>query len=270
MLHAPLTMMPLSAAQLVLPPPPAHAPLLPSTPPAAAPPGHLRPPLLPPAPTSDARISPVMALCASPTNSGGANSCDMTTFNSQSAPVTPRSVGFPIRAAPAPPPSPRPHFRERDLAETLAMPPPSGLWHASLPSVGSVHHGTGRCKPCGWFWKASGCANGRECCHCHLCPESEVRTRRKAKLALIQRRMLNCAERVDMEEYMCAKDHHQNYTSTTQEVPLPTILGHLNGQRLAEPTSRKNITDLIVSETGGADPAYTKMPESLLVQSGAK
>eukprot|EP00930_Biecheleria_cincta_P079065 TRINITY_DN66738_c0_g1_i1.p1 TRINITY_DN66738_c0_g1~~TRINITY_DN66738_c0_g1_i1.p1 ORF type:complete len:363 (-),score=65.11 TRINITY_DN66738_c0_g1_i1:185-1273(-) len=48
-------------------------------------------------------------------------------------------------------------------------------------SLGSCLHGTGRCKPCSWFWKRQGCGNGFECTHCHLCPEDELKNRKKAK-----------------------------------------------------------------------------------------
>lgn len=50
-----------------------------------------------------------------------------------------------------------------------------------LSSIGSADHGTGACKPCVWFWKPGGCSNGIRCKHCHLCPESEIRRRRKSK-----------------------------------------------------------------------------------------
>lgn len=50
-----------------------------------------------------------------------------------------------------------------------------------LPSVGSAAHGTGECRPCAWFWKEGGCKNGQECRHCHLCPEGEIRQRKKLK-----------------------------------------------------------------------------------------
>merc|ERR1712083_532259 len=47
------------------------------------------------------------------------------------------------------------------------------------PSLGSrLHDGSGRCRPCGFFWTAQGCARGAECGHCHLCPKGE-RERRK-------------------------------------------------------------------------------------------
>eukprot|EP00435_Cladocopium_sp_Y103_P012170 s424_g3.t1 len=50
-----------------------------------------------------------------------------------------------------------------------------------LPSVGSVMHELGNCKPCAWFWKQQGCKNGRECLHCHLCSSTEVRHRKKQR-----------------------------------------------------------------------------------------
>jgi hypothetical protein len=50
-------------------------------------------------------------------------------------------------------------------------------------SRGACLHIAGMCKPCGWFWKPQGCANGQDCCHCHLCPSTAFKTRRKAKRA---------------------------------------------------------------------------------------
>jgi len=47
-------------------------------------------------------------------------------------------------------------------------------------SVGAANHGTD-CKPCAWFWKSAGCSNGRECLHCHACPQGELKARRKIK-----------------------------------------------------------------------------------------
>jgi len=55
-----------------------------------------------------------------------------------------------------------------------------------LPSLGSSLHGTGRCRPCAWFWKPQGCANGHECFHCHFCPAGEIRDRKKVKLAMMR------------------------------------------------------------------------------------
>mmetsp|Transcript_54734 Transcript_54734/g.127731 ORF Transcript_54734/g.127731 Transcript_54734/m.127731 type:complete len:613 (-) Transcript_54734:158-1996(-) len=68
-------------------------------------------------------------------------------------------------------------------ADTLpTFQPPPGLAPAStVPSVGSAEHGTGRCRPCAWLWRPGGCENGAECRHCHLCPEGEIKARRKVK-----------------------------------------------------------------------------------------
>jgi len=52
-----------------------------------------------------------------------------------------------------------------------------------LASIGSALHGTGMCCPCAWFWKPQGCGNGMDCCYCHLCPEGEIKARRKMKNA---------------------------------------------------------------------------------------
>mmetsp|Transcript_19001 Transcript_19001/g.53581 ORF Transcript_19001/g.53581 Transcript_19001/m.53581 type:complete len:291 (-) Transcript_19001:204-1076(-) len=56
----------------------------------------------------------------------------------------------------------------------------------NLPSRGSALHGTGKCRPCAWFWKAQGCQNAQECGYCHLCPEGELRSRKKSKVAAMR------------------------------------------------------------------------------------
>eukprot|EP00438_Fugacium_kawagutii_P008870 Skav200652 [mRNA] locus=scaffold2539:141299:142990:+ [translate_table: standard] len=55
-----------------------------------------------------------------------------------------------------------------------------------VPSVGSALHESGKCKPCAWFHKPAGCSNGDSCAHCHLCPEDEIRNRKKAKEAALR------------------------------------------------------------------------------------
>lgn len=56
----------------------------------------------------------------------------------------------------------------------------------ALPSIGAALHGMGSCKPCAWHWKPGGCRNGRECFHCHLCPEGELKARRRAKASTMR------------------------------------------------------------------------------------
>jgi hypothetical protein len=50
------------------------------------------------------------------------------------------------------------------------------------PSVGSVGHFSGQCKPCVHFHK-KGCRNGTECTFCHLCDAGEVKRRQSKKCA---------------------------------------------------------------------------------------
>jgi hypothetical protein len=57
----------------------------------------------------------------------------------------------------------------------------SGTSSGQLPSLGSSLHGTGTCRPCAWFHKAGGCLNAQSCAHCHLCPEGELKNRKRAK-----------------------------------------------------------------------------------------
>lgn len=51
------------------------------------------------------------------------------------------------------------------------------------PSLGSSEHGTGICTPCAWFHKPDGCLNAKDCRYCHLCPEGELKKRKKQKVA---------------------------------------------------------------------------------------
>lgn len=76
-------------------------------------------------------------------------------------------------------------------ATTVTAPVVSGLASAA-PSKGSQLHGQitedgqPACQPCAWFHKASGCQNGANCTRCHLCPEGELKLRKKQKLARLR------------------------------------------------------------------------------------
>jgi len=63
-----------------------------------------------------------------------------------------------------------------------------------LPSRGSTWHATGKCRPCAWFWKPKGCQGYSECRYCHLCPEGELKARKKAKVAAMRMGALAPAE----------------------------------------------------------------------------
>lgn len=65
--------------------------------------------------------------------------------------------------------------------------------NTNLPSKGSWLHGTGRCSPCAWFWKARGCNSSFDCTYCHLCPEGELKNRKKAKVQAIRMGVLEPA-----------------------------------------------------------------------------
>eukprot|EP00418_Pyrodinium_bahamense_P006004 CAMPEP_0179021882 /NCGR_PEP_ID=MMETSP0796-20121207/6120_1 /TAXON_ID=73915 /ORGANISM="Pyrodinium bahamense, Strain pbaha01" /LENGTH=437 /DNA_ID=CAMNT_0020717729 /DNA_START=5 /DNA_END=1319 /DNA_ORIENTATION=- len=68
-------------------------------------------------------------------------------------------------------------------SETPRQFPPGLKPPPGIPNHGSALHGTGTCRPCAWFWKFPGCQKGQECGHCHLCPDGEIKVRKKAKQA---------------------------------------------------------------------------------------
>merc|ERR550525_2078973 len=73
------------------------------------------------------------------------------------------------------------------LAEdSLRLAPADRSQGSVFPSRGAALHGSGLCQPCAWFWKPGGCLNGVDCRRCHLCPEGELKRRRKAKDAAIR------------------------------------------------------------------------------------
>eukprot|EP00746_Dinoflagellata_sp_MGD_P116215 gnl/MRDRNA2_/MRDRNA2_52109_c0_seq1.p1 gnl/MRDRNA2_/MRDRNA2_52109_c0~~gnl/MRDRNA2_/MRDRNA2_52109_c0_seq1.p1 ORF type:complete len:138 (+),score=13.94 gnl/MRDRNA2_/MRDRNA2_52109_c0_seq1:2-415(+) len=46
-------------------------------------------------------------------------------------------------------------------------------------SIGSLDHGTGRCKPCGFMNRSTNrCQSGAACLFCHMCPPRERQTRK--------------------------------------------------------------------------------------------
>lgn len=205
----------------VLPPPPGAAPtlvlqqVLPPPPVEAAPKLlGLQNLVLPPPPTSDATDALPSAVLSVP---------------SASAPVTPRdsylhsTPNSPAGLLPPlpPPPSPMSTMLPGSMPPSPIGPPPGLCLEAPcLPSIGSIEHGTGRCKPCGWFWKAGGCANGRECCHCHLCPEGEIRARRKTKLALIR-----SVKGGDNKALAMAVADESGSSEAVKDTQLPNLLG---------------------------------------------
>jgi len=70
-------------------------------------------------------------------------------------------------------------------AEHKSPPRQVPCWHLQSQtwmSHGASLHGTGKCKPCAWFWKPQGCHHADMCNYCHLCPEGELKRRKKEKV----------------------------------------------------------------------------------------
>lgn len=90
-------------------------------------------------------------------------------------------------ASPQPPGLERSITAPADSGLSAWLVPPPGLPDpVGTPSRGSSLHSTGTCKPCAWFWKPKGCQNGKDCLHCHLCPDGEIKARKKSKLAMMR------------------------------------------------------------------------------------
>lgn len=82
-----------------------------------------------------------------------------------------------------------------DTPVVTVVPPPTApfqfpaevqLGSVQLPTVGSLGHYDGSCKPCAFFWKEAGCSNGTACSFCHLCDSMEKKRRQKDKKVAIK------------------------------------------------------------------------------------
>merc|ERR1712232_238478 len=76
-----------------------------------------------------------------------------------------------------------------DAPVVTVVPPPAApfqfpaevqLGSVQLPTVGSLGHYDGSCKPCAFFWKEAGCSNGTACSFCHLCDSMEKKGRHQS------------------------------------------------------------------------------------------
>lgn len=72
------------------------------------------------------------------------------------------------------------------LSEAGHLFPPGLSPVPGTPSRGSAEHALGSCRPCAWVWKAGGCQSGHLCSYCHLCPEGELKSRKKSKLVFLR------------------------------------------------------------------------------------
>jgi len=82
------------------------------------------------------------------------------------------------RVVPPPPPQ-APQLR---IAESW---PETRLGTPEVPTVGSLGHYLGTCKPCAFLF-TKGCGSGVDCTFCHLCPPGEKKRRQKIKHAAVK------------------------------------------------------------------------------------
>eukprot|EP00747_Dinoflagellata_sp_TGD_P088908 gnl/TRDRNA2_/TRDRNA2_164156_c2_seq13.p1 gnl/TRDRNA2_/TRDRNA2_164156_c2~~gnl/TRDRNA2_/TRDRNA2_164156_c2_seq13.p1 ORF type:complete len:250 (-),score=51.21 gnl/TRDRNA2_/TRDRNA2_164156_c2_seq13:106-786(-) len=129
--------------------------------------------------------------------------------------------------------------------ECMSMDPmmvPPGL--GSLPSYGSMLHGTGQCRPCAWFWKAQGCQNGQECGHCHICPDGEIKARKRVKVAV----MRMTAGMIGPQPYGAQEDQQEAEEPDSEEVVGSS--GEDSNASTQEPKSNEPLPEpLKLSET---------------------
>merc|ERR1719410_68361 len=101
-------------------------------------------------------------------------------------------------------------------APMAAAAPPEAAWpcpppvepapgsDGGLPSLGSMKHATGQCRPCAFF-RTKGCANGLTCKFCHSCEAGERKKRAKAKREAQQLRQQRKRDR--RLQNGCGDDH---------------------------------------------------------------
>jgi len=75
-------------------------------------------------------------------------------------------------------------FEERAMWEAESNDLPQET--AAIAESEVDQHAAGLCRPCAWYWRATGCQNGSACSYCHLCPEGELKSRKKNKIAAMK------------------------------------------------------------------------------------
>jgi hypothetical protein len=129
------------------------------------------------------------------TTCGGSEEQDVATSGSEEATqATPQDVCQTQLLTPPGlvPASSPPLLTPPALPPPLLPLPPELPAAVSLPadkgslSKGSMQHNTGMCRPCAWFWKPMGCESQENCEYCHLCPEGELKVRKKSKLVMMR------------------------------------------------------------------------------------
>jgi len=85
-------------------------------------------------------------------------------------------AGLPMRVLPS---------MASECATSSSSPPPGLSEKSDLNwgSGGSTLHDSGACSPCAWFWKPTSCSKGADCARCHICPDGELKRRKKNRVA---------------------------------------------------------------------------------------
>lgn len=73
------------------------------------------------------------------------------------------------------------HEQESSPGKVIVKGPDRISW-----SEGAKLHEIGRCSPCAWNWRASGCCNGDACEFCHMCDRTALKAKRKHRIACIK------------------------------------------------------------------------------------
>jgi len=97
-------------------------------------------------------------------------------------PIVAWPLVLPLARPQFPPPLARPQLPpQKVLLELSRVLEVVNAGSVELPSVGSVDHCRGTCRPCAHVHSAKGCKNGPACQFCHLCPPGELKRMQKAK-----------------------------------------------------------------------------------------
>jgi len=76
--------------------------------------------------------------------------------------------------------------RTLDFSTDQDLKPPACHVASELPSIGSLGHGQGCCKPCGFMHHKDGCSAGVGCNFCHLCPPGTIERQRQKQRKLVR------------------------------------------------------------------------------------
>jgi len=130
-----------------------------------------------------------------------------------------------------------------------------------VPTVGSIEHVSGNCKPCAFYYK-QGCENGVQCKFCHLCEAGEKRRRQKDKKT--QFRQSAKEQEVDQQGDVITSLSSQQLESlsspATERLPRPPALDLQDDLDVAMPIATpQQPWPKTPSECWSPTPSYTNM-----------